>query len=391
MEQPVEVGTHMGPNDTTVSRRSSGKQLPIEKILAYAVKKGASDIHLKVPRPPIVRIDGEIRFAGEVPLNQEDMLAYVDGIMTADQKARFLDTGDADLALSIPGVGRFRVNCLQQRGTIAIIMRHVKEKIPDLNKLHMPLAAMERISDMRRGLVLVTGTTGSGKSTTLAGIIDMINLSRSCHIVTLEDPIEFLHEDKKSSIIQREVAIDTKDFKTALRALMREDPDVILIGEMRDNETFQACISASETGHLVFSTLHTTNAMMTIDRILDLFPPDQHQQVRSQLALQLRAIVAQRLLPSLDGSGRVPAVEIMFTTSAIAALIRDNNLKLIPNAIAGGKEEGMQTFNMSLVQLVEQGLITEQEAELASDNAEELRMNLKGIYLSQGRGSILKR
>ena len=381
----------MEPTDASANRRPSGRQLSLEKILSYAVKKGASDIHLKVPRPPIVRIDGEIRFAGEVPLNQDHMLAYIDAIMNPEQKAKFLETGDFDLALSMPGIGRFRVNCLRQRGTIAIIMRHVKEKTPDLGKLHLPLPAMQCIAEMRRGLILVTGTTGSGKSTTLAGIIDMINSSRPDHIVTLEDPIEFLHEDKKSSVIQREVAIDTKDFKTALRALMREDPDVILIGEMRDNETFQACISASETGHLVFSTLHTTNAMLTIDRILDLFPPDQHQQVRSQLSLQLRAIVAQRLLPNLDGTGRVPAVEVMFNTPAIAALIRDNNLKLIPNAIAGGREEGMQTFNMSLVQLVENGLISEQEAELASDNPEELRMNLKGIFLSQGRGGILKR
>lgn len=372
-------------------RRPSGKQLTLHKILSYAVKKGASDIHLKVPRPPIVRIDGEIRFVGEVPLTQEHMLGYLDEIMTPEKKARFLETGDADLAISVPGIGRFRVNCLKQRGSVAIIMRHVKGKAPDLAKLHLPMGPIERIAAMRRGLVLVTGTTGSGKSTTLAGIIDIINRNQSLHIVTLEDPIEFLHEDKKSSIIQREVAIDTHDFKTALRAMMREDPDVILIGEMRDNETFQACISAAETGHLVFSTLHTTNAMLTIDRILDLFPPDQHQQVRSQLALQLRAIISQRLLPNLEGTGRVPAVEILFMTPAIAQLIRENALKQIPNAIAGGKEEGMQTFNMSLVQLVGEGLISEQEAELASDNAEELRMNLKGIFLSQGRGGILKR
>ncbi|HNR36040.1 MAG TPA: ATPase, T2SS/T4P/T4SS family, partial [Candidatus Hydrogenedentes bacterium] len=196
---------------------------------------------------------------------------------------------------------------------------------------------------------------------------------------------------KRSSITQREVSIDTRDFKTALRAVMREDPDVILIGEMRDNETFQACISAAETGHLVFSTLHTTNAMMTIDRILDLFPAEQHQQVRSQLALQLRALVAQRLVPSADGKGRVPAVEVMFNTPAIAALIRENQLKLIGNAIAGGKEDGMQTFNMSLVDLVNRKLIRQEDAELASDNPDELKMNLQGIYLSQGRGGILKR
>ncbi len=367
------------------------KQLSLEKILSYAIKHGASDIHLKVPRPPIVRIDGEIRFVGEVPLTQEHMLGYLDDMMNESDKAHFLETGDFDLALSMPGIGRFRVNCLKQRGTIAAIMRHVKDKIPDVGNLNLPLEPIQKIAQIQRGLVLITGTTGSGKSTSLAGIIDIINKSRSVHIVTLEDPIEFLHEDKKSSVIQREMAIDTKDFKVALRALMREDPDVILIGEMRDHETFQACISAAETGHLVFSTLHTTNAMMTVDRIIDLFPPDQHDQVRSQLALQLRALVAQRLIPAADGTGRVPAVEIMFNTAAIASLIRENNLKQIPGVIAGGAGEGMQTFNMSLVQLIEKGLITEEDAMLASDNPDELKMNLQGIFLSQGRGGILKK
>ena len=209
--------------------------------------------------------------------------------------------------------------------------------------------------------------------------------------VCLEDPIEFVHPDILSTITQREIGIDTEDFKTALRALMREDPDVILIGEMRDVETFDAAMHAAETGHLVFSTLHTTNAMMTIDRIVDIFPADQHQQVRTQLSRQLQALVAQRLLPSADGTGRVPAIEIMFNTPAIAALIKDNNLKQIPGAISAGRDEGMQTFNMSLVALVETGRIEEADAMAASDNADELKMNLQGIYLSQGRGGILKR
>jgi len=381
----------MSPEQQSKRRTRTGKQLTLKRILSYAVKKRASDVHLKVGRPPVVRIDGKIRFAGETPLTQDHILGYLDEMMEPDQKARFLESGDADLALDLAGIGRFRVNCLKQRGTVAVIMRHVKDKLPDLKKLNLPVEAMKRLAEYRRGLILVTGTTGSGKSTTLAGVIDMVNRARADHIVTLEDPIEFLHEDKKSSVIQREVAIDTKDFKTALRALMREDPDVILIGEMRDHETFQACISAAETGHVVFTTLHTTNAMMTIDRILDLFPPEQHHQVRSQLSLQLRAIVSQRLLTAADGNGRVPAVEIMFNTGAIASLIRDNNLKVIPNAIAAGKEEGMQTFNMSLAGLVDQSLITENDALLASDNPDELRMNLKGIYLSQGRGGILKK
>jgi twitching motility protein PilT len=277
-----------------------------------------------------------------------------------------------------------------QRGSVGIVMRHVKGKILDFPTLNLP-ASLETIARMPRGLVLVTGTTGSGKSTTLASVIDYINQARRCHIITLEDPIEFLHTNKKSIVTQREVTIDTRDFSTALRAAMREDPDVILIGEMRDCETFQAAISAAETGHLVFSTLHTTNAMLTIDRIVDLFPNTQHTQVRSQLALQLRACVAQRLLQAKDGKGRVPAVEVMFTSPAIASLIRENNIKQIPNAISGGKEDGSQTFNMSLVEMVNRNLVTQEEAEWNSDNPEELKMNLKGIFLSQGRGGILKR
>jgi len=211
------------------------------------------------------------------------------------------------------------------------------------------------------------------------------------HIVTLENPIEFLHTDKRCSVSQREIYIDTKDFKTGLRAVMREDPNVILIGEMRDVETFVTCMSAAETGHLVFSTLHTTNVMMTIDRILDFFPVDQHAQVRSQLALQMRAIISQRLLPMAGGKGRVPAVEVLFNNPGIAQLIRDDEVEQIPTAIADGEEEGMQTFNMSLVGLVKRGLVIQETAVWASDNPDELKMNFQGIFLSRSRGGILKK
>lgn len=363
----------------------------LQKILTYAVKHGASDIHLSTGSPPAVRIDGVIRFIQDCrPITQEDSLAFLDELMSPKKKEIFLETGDADLAYSVAGLGRFRVNCLKQRNSVGIIMRHVKGKILNFQELNLP-PIMESISSLPRGLVLVTGTTGSGKSTTLAAIIDRINSLRRCHIVTLEDPIEYLHKNKRSIITQREISIDTKDFSTALRAAMREDPDVILIGEMRDAETFQACMSAAETGHLVFSTLHTTNAALTIDRILDLFPADQQQQVRSQLSMQLRACIAQRLIPSRDGEGRVPAVEVMLNNPGIAQLIRENHIKQIPNAIAGGKEDGMQTFNMSLASLVKNKLITEEDALIASDNPEELKMNLQGIFLSQGRGGILRK
>ena len=365
--------------------------LTLKKILSYAVKQGASDVHLTVGSPPAVRVDGSIRFIRDTDdLKPEDTEGFLDEIMTADMKRKFMESGDADQALGVPGLGRFRVNCMKQRGSVGIVLRHVKGKILEFDDLNLP-PSIEYVTRIPRGLVLVTGTTGSGKSTTLASVIDKINQVRRSHIITLEDPIEYLYQNKKSIISQREVSIDTVNFTTALRAAMREDPDVILIGEMRDAETFQAAISAAETGHLVFSTLHTTNAMLTIDRILDLFPAEQHGQVRSQLALQLRATIAQRLIQHVDGEGRVPAIEIMFNSPAIAQLIRDNVLKQIPNAIAGGKEDGMQTFNMSLVELVQKGLISQEEAEWASDNPEELKMNLQGIYLSQGRGGILKK
>lgn len=364
--------------------------LTLKQILSYAVKNGASDVHFTVGSPPAVRVDGKIRFVEAEALTPSDTHEFASEIMNEKEMAVFEEKRDADLAYGVPGLGRFRVNVLKQRGSVGIVMRHVKGKILDFPELNLP-SAMTRIAEMQRGLILVTGTTGSGKSTTLASIIDYINQRNRFHILTLEDPIEFLHNNKRSIITQREINIDTHDFYSALRAAMREDPDVILIGEMRDAETFQAAISAAETGHLVFSTLHTTNVMLTIDRIMDMFPSDMHQQIRSQLSLQIRACVAQRLLPAADGKGRIPAIELMFNNPGIAALIRENNLKQIPTAIVGGKDDGMQTFNMSLAGLIKSNLIKEEVAYAYSDNPEELRMNLQGIYISSGRGGILKK
>lgn len=363
----------------------------LNEILQEVVTRGASDAHLKEGRPPALRIDGKLRFAEAPPLTREDLLGFVQQILGPEEKAHFLKTGDTDHALHVPGLGRFRVNCYKQRGGLAVILRHVKSKMPTFASLHLPEKAMERIAKLPRGLVLITGTTSSGKSTTLASLIDRVNETREGHIVTLEDPIEYVHEDKRCSISQREVGIDTEDFRSGLRAVMREDPNVILIGEMRDPETFQTCMSAAETGHLVFSTLHTTNVMMTIDRILEMFPPNQYAQVRAQLAMQLAAIVSQRLLLDAKGHGRVPAVEVMFTNPGIRALIRDGEVEQIPTAIADGEEDGMQSFNVSLAALVKQGLVTQEAAELASDNPEELLMNLQGIFISRGRGGILKK
>lgn len=367
----------------------SGKPT-VNKLLSYAVKHSASDLHLTVGSPPGLRVDGEMRFIQGENLNSDDTLQYARELMTDRQYETFMEKGDADLAYGVPGVGRFRVNVFKQRGSVGVVMRHVKGIILDFDSLNLP-PVMARIADFPRGLVLITGTTGSGKSTTLASIIDWINARKRFHIITLEDPIEYLYSNKKSIVTQREVNIDTMNFGVALRAAMREDPDVILIGEMRDAETFQAAISAAETGHLVFSTLHTTNVMLTIDRLMDMFTIDMQEQVRSQVALQLRACVSQRLLPAASGKGRVPAIEVMINNPGIAQLIRENTIKQIPNAIVAGAEDGMQTFNMSLAGLIKRGLIKEHDAMIASDNPEELKMNLQGIFLSQSRGGILKR
>lgn len=363
----------------------------LPQILTFALEQGASDVHFKTGRPPATRVDGVLRFSKFDTITRDDMMRFLETILGPEGRDHFLHSGDADHALTVPGIGRYRVNCFRQRGTVAIVLRYVKSKIPTFSELNLPIKAMERIVGMPRGLVIITGTTSSGKSTTLAALLDRINEEREGHIVTLEDPIEYLHADKKCSVCQREVSIDTKDFKTGLRAMMREDPNVILIGEMRDVETFQTCIGAAETGHLVLSTLHTTNVMMTIDRILDLFPANQQDQVRSQLAMQLQSVVSQRLLPMAGGKGRIPAVEVMFNNPGIALLIRDNEIRQIPTAIAAGVDEGMQSFNRSLVDLVQRGKIDEETAEFASDNPEELKMNLQGIFTSRGRGGILKK
>lgn len=380
-------------NNTAVETppRAAKPMRSLRDLLGYALERKASDVHLKERRNPAIRVEGVFQFTDLPKVSHEEMLHFLHEFLKPEDVERFLAAGDLDYALSVRELGRFRVNCYKQRGSIAIAFRHVKSKIPTFEELNLPVKAMERIAALPRGLVLITGTTSSGKSTTLAALLERINQSRDGHIVTLENPIEYVFKDQRCSVSQREVYIDTKDFQTGLRAVMREDPNVILIGEMRDVETFIACMAAAETGHLVFSTLHTTNVAMTIDRIIDLFPPDQHEQVRSQIAMLMRAVISQRLLPTASGKGRVPAVEVMFTNPGIAQLIRDNEVRLIPNAIAAGQDEGMQTFNMSLTHLVRSGMITHETAMWASDNPDELNMNLQGIFLTRDRGGILKK
>lgn len=358
------------------------------KLLQRAIQKDASDIHLKTGSPPYLRVDGVLAATDLPPLRREDVDAILGVMLSEDQQRYFMKNGEVDLSFNEKGVGRFRVNAFRQRGTVSVVMRRIKTKILNFDQLCLP-KSVYRFARFHRGLVLITGTTGSGKSTTLASIIDHINDTRACHVVTVEDPIEFVHSDRKAVINQREVTIDTRDFSSALKSVMRQDPDVILIGEMRDLETFMACISAAETGHLVFSTLHTTNVMQTVDRIIDLFPSNQHDQVRSALALNLQALMCMRLLPRKDGAGRVPACEILFNTPTIRKLIKENRINQLEMAVQQGRDDGMQGFNDSLHDLIKSGLITLEVGMEISENPEDLNMMLQGIRLSSKRGGIL--
>jgi len=353
----------------------------LNDILKIALKGGASDIHLKPGLPPMFRLDGAL-----VPLKNGERLAPEElhkmalAIMNAVQKARFEEHREVDLAYGIPGLGRFRVNVFQQRGSLGIVFRVIPFSVKTIEHLHLP-KVIESIAMEQRGLILVTGTTGSGKSTTLAAMIDYINTNRTCHIMTIEDPIEFLLRDRRSIVNQREVGVDTMNFASALRAALRQDPDVILVGEMRDFETIETAITAAETGHLVMSTLHTLDATETINRIISVFPPYQQKQVRLQLASILRAVISQRLVPRADGKGRVPALEVLVTTARVRELISDKDrTKEIPDAIAKGYTTyGMQTFDQSLMQLVKSGLVTYEEALKHVSNPDDFALRIRGI------------
>ncbi len=355
--------------------------LELNEILKVAIKGGASDIHLKSGLPPMFRVDGAL-----VPLKNgerimsEEIQGMAFSIMNTAQKARFEENREADLAYGIPGLGRFRVNVFQQRGTIGIVFRVIPFGVKTAEQLHLP-KVLERISQENRGLVLVTGTTGSGKSTTLAAMIEQINSDRTCHIMTIEDPIEFLIRDRRSIVNQREIGVDTHSFANALRAALRQDPDVILVGEMRDFETIETALTAAETGHLVMSTLHTLDATETINRIISVFPPYQQKQVRLQLATILKAVISQRLVPRADGKGRVPALEVLISTAFVRECISDKDrTKEIPEAISKGYTTyGMQTFDQSLMQLVKQDLVTYDEALNHVSNPDDFALRFRGI------------
>jgi twitching motility protein PilT len=353
----------------------------LNELLKATFEKKASDLHVKVGVPPILRIDGRlVPLETEKRTTQEEAMNVALSIMNASQKARFKEKNELDMAYAVPGLGRFRVNVFQQRGSVGMVFRQVPGKILTFEDLMMPVV-LQKITSEQRGLILVTGTTGSGKSTTLAAMIDYINTSRTANIITIEDPIEFLHRDKKSIVNQREIGSDTFSFSEALRSSLRQDPDVILVGEMRDFETISTALTAAETGHLVLSTLHTLDAAETVNRIITVFPPYQQKQVRMQLASVIKGIVSQRLVARADGNGRVPAVEIMLGTLSVReAIIDDSKTRQIPTIIAAGiTHYGMQTFDQSLLMLYKKGYITYDEAMLTASNADDFALKVKGI------------
>lgn len=357
--------------------------MDFRKILAEMIEKGASDLHVKVGCRPTVRIDGQLQPVEHPAATQKDVEAFVDQVLTPEQKEIFKRDREIDFGFGIPGLARFRSNFYYQRGTIAIALRHVPLGVPAIEELNLP-AVVEQLALRPRGLVLVTGTVGSGKSTTLASMIDSVNRSMARNVVTIEDPIEFLHRDDKSLISQREVGLDTGSFADALRHILRQDPDVILLGEIRDRETMSIALMAADTGHLVLSTLHTIDAAQTVNRIISFYPPHQHDEVRFLLATTLQAVVSLRLIPRASGKGRVPAVEVMVNTPTIREYLLDQEKTLmIKQAIhEGGAQYGMQTFDQSLMLLYRDGLITLDAALKASTSPTEFELRIRGIKSS---------
>jgi twitching motility protein PilT len=353
----------------------------IDDLLRMAMSFGASDLHLRAGSFPVIRVNGELRpLSGVARMTQDETLEMAFSMMSNRQKQHFKEVYEVDIGYGVSGLGRFRVNIFQQRSSIGIVARVISDTVRSFADLGMP-PILNKVAQEQRGLILVTGTTGSGKSTTLSAMVDYINQTRNSHIVTVEDPIEFLHKDKKSFITQREVDVDTRSFAEALRGSLRQDPDVILVGEMRDLETIETALVAAETGHLVLSTLHTLDASETLTRIISAFPPYQQKSIRIQLAGLLKAVVSQRLMKSAKGNSRIPAVEVLISTPLIRDyILHEDKTNQIRDAIAAGTSQyGMQTFDQSLFYLYQSGLVTLEEALRGTTNPDEFRLRLAGI------------
>jgi twitching motility protein PilT len=359
----------------------------IDHLLAQMIEMEASDLHLTVGIPPVLRIHGDLKPMVELnSLTPADTHALVRGLMSEKQMGKFERNREIDFAISLKRLGRFRVNCFYQKGSIGLVARAIPAKIPTLNELTLP-AIVGEMAKMKQGLVLFTGPTGSGKSSSLAALIDIINKQRRCHIMTIEDPIEFVHFHKMAVVNQRELGDDTFSFAEALKHVLRQDPDVILVGEMRDLETISLAITAAETGHLVFSTLHTIDTAQSVDRMIDVFPPHQQEQIRYQLALVLRAIFAQQLLKRADGSGRVPALEILLNTPAVANLVREGKVHQIYSVLQTNTKEGMTTMDNYIKELYVKSVVTRQEALGNVHNLVEFDQLLRGSGAKDSQGT----
>jgi twitching motility protein PilT len=355
----------------------------IRELLAHAIEAGASDIHIKAGQTPFYRVNGRLTESGFELLTQDYMQNIIDDIVPPHQKENFEREHETDFSLAEEGVGRFRVNVFMSSGIPTIAMRYVKDSIPTFEQLRVPQQLAD-LASAERGIILMSGTTGSGKSTTLAAIIGEINRTRRARIITIEDPIEYTFVDDLSVITQREVGLDTLSFESSLKHLMRQDPDVILIGEMRDTTSIRTAFLAAETGHLVLSTIHAGTAALAVPRIMDVFPAEEHDSIRMALAANLHAVICQRLIPAIGG-GVVPAVEILINTSTVHKLLEKNQIEILHAAIETGKEDGMQSFNTAIYNLIKSGLITEAEAMRYATNPESLRMNLQGIFLDEDK------
>src|SRR5689334_23498799 len=381
MASPMRAAATAAPPAPSQSAPTSG--LNFKGVLQELIGRNGSDLHLKVGRPPTVRVDGELETLNQQPLRPEDLRALAEQLMTPRQVKQFADEKECDFAIGVPGIGRFRVNVYQQRGSLCYAMRAIPYQARTISELNLP-PVLEEISMKPRGLVLVTGITGSGKSTALAAMIQHINEQRKANVITIEDPIEFLHRDINCHINQREVGTDTATFGQALRRVLRQDPDIILIGEIRDLETLDTALKAADTGHLVFSTLHTTDATQTINRVLSFYPPHQQSEVRFALSTALAAVISLRLVPRADKPGRVPAAEVLINTAAVREQIRDLNTTLnIPDLIKEGTSQyGMQSFDQSLMQWYSRGVISYESALFYASNPSEFALRVQGVAAS---------